>query len=77
MAIQRSRKRLAGAIADPELDDFNRLLLWYLYDNMKHWKAPVAEDKEEIKRIHADIDRQMEPVKATLPRHIAVRLGEE
>lgn len=66
--------RLKNAIADPALDDFNRLLLWYLYDNMAHWRAPEAETKEEQIRIRAEVNRQQEPVKASLPPYIVVRL---
>jgi len=66
--------RLKNAIADPTLDDFNRLLLWYLYDNMTHWRAPEAETKEEQVKIHAEINRQQEPVRNALPPYIVARL---
>lgn len=67
-------KRLMDAIGDPKLDDFNRLLLWYLYDNMMHWKAPDADTPEARIQIRAEINRQQEPVRATLPPYIVSRL---
>lgn len=63
--------QLRTQIADPELDDFNRLLSWYLYDNIMHHKAPQERNQEKRLKIHQQIDRQIEPVKQTLPGYLA------
>lgn len=63
--------QLKAQIADPELDDFNRLLSWYLLDNVMHHKAPEERNSEKRLKNHEQIDRQLEPVKQTLPKYLA------
>lgn len=66
-------KVLAG-IADPALDDFNRLLLFYLYDHLAYWKVQRemgedADQEEVVKRA----DAMSEQARQKLPAYLATR----
>jgi hypothetical protein len=81
LAESRSRdsisEQINKAIADPNLDDFNRLLFWYLYQNMAHWQAPTGKTPEEKKAQFEQTERAISVVRQTLPAYLAKKLEKE
>lgn len=67
-------EKIRLAVADTELDDFNRLLFWYLYQNMAHWRARVAFTGEKPEDVYEEVERQLTGVRQTLPTYIAKKL---
>lgn len=82
-ALAESRNRdiisaqISKAIADPNLDDFNRLLFWYLYQNMAHWQAPAGKTQEEKKALYEQTERAISVVRQTLQAYLAKKLEKE
>lgn len=63
--------QIRKGIADKHLDDFNRLVLYYLYSNLKHWAAGTGETKEEQAEIDKSVKAQLRKVAGDLPLYLA------
>ena len=56
-------KQLLSLIADDELDDYNRYLMYWLYANYIYYLNEQPQD-------HTEIDKQLDLVKKDLPAHL-------
>ena len=67
-------EQISKAIADPNLDDFNRLLFWNLYQNMAHWQAHAGRTPEGKKAQFEQTKSAIAGIRQTLPAYLAKQL---
>ena len=70
-------QRLAVIVDSLNLKCKNRLLFWYLYQNMAHWQTPAGKTQEERKALYEQTERAISPVKQTLPAYLVKNLEKE
>lgn len=67
-------QKIEQAIADPNLDDFNRLIMWYLYGNMMHYRLQTEQPELDRDSLRQRAAQLLTPVRQQLPDYLAQRI---